>query len=308
LSVEETGTTWVAALEAMWSRVRDNKKRGETVLVPSRSDRLAEETRRWEKEIAALDDEVGRASGAATIDFSVLGALCDKRRRAREKLARACATTAAARRASPPKATTVLGPHRWYHDFCWWRLRDGTLVIGGRSAAQNEKIVRHHLLDHHYFLHTEEPGSGVFVVLNNKDAEADPVDLARTAAGVLAFSQAWKAARIGSVFCVRGSQVSKEAPSGESIARGGFMIRGERQWIRVDRLVLGYALTGDELVLAPYEIARQSPGPWIRLTPRTDRKRNSHKEIHRALRDVLGVIPPAQAALFPYPCYVASNS
>ncbi|MCF7872131.1 NFACT RNA binding domain-containing protein [Candidatus Woesearchaeota archaeon] len=117
----------------------------------------------------------------------------------------------------------------WYENFRWFFSSDGFLVIGGKDSSSNELIIKKHVDKNDLVFHTEAPGSP-FVVIKNPNALAVP-DLTKMEAAELAvtFSKAW-AMKIRSVevFMVLPNQVSKEANSGEYVAKGAFVIRGKK--------------------------------------------------------------------------------
>ena len=117
--------------------------------------------------------------------------------------------------------------------------------------SSNETIVKKHLLEHDIFLHADIHGAGVCVV--KADGKKIPESTLREAASFAAvFSKGWKQG-IGSVdvYAVEHSQVSKKAPSGESLGTGAFMIYGKRQWFRntIMDFCIGAKKEGDNFVV-----------------------------------------------------------
>lgn len=116
---------------------------------------------------------------------------------------------------------------RWYHRFRWFFTRDGALVIGGRDADQNEEIVKRYMEKKDIFLHADVHGASVVLLKGGAGS------MEEAAAFAAAYSGAWKSGHLtADVFAATPSQVSKTAPSGEYIGKGGFMVRGERQYFR----------------------------------------------------------------------------
>ncbi|HDI03158.1 MAG TPA: DUF814 domain-containing protein, partial [Candidatus Pacearchaeota archaeon] len=52
----------------------------------------------------------------------------------------------------------------WYEKFRWFFTSSGKLVIGGKNAEQNEKIINEMLEDNDVVLHTKARGSPFCVI------------------------------------------------------------------------------------------------------------------------------------------------
>jgi predicted ribosome quality control (RQC) complex YloA/Tae2 family protein len=120
----------------------------------------------------------------------------------------------------------------WYEKFRWFISSDGFLVIGGRDAGTNEIIVKRHTDSDDGYFHADIMGAPHVVVKagGKKIPEATKKEAAVFAAS---FSNAWREGfSYADVYSVRPEQVSKEAPSGEFLGKGAFVIRGKREWFR----------------------------------------------------------------------------
>lgn len=129
---------------------------------------------------------------------------------------------------------------RWYESYHWSRTVNGYLVIAGRSAQENERLVRNRLAADDLFFHADVQGAPYTILkLDDNDldregqepTEQDMEDAARIA-GI--YSRAWKAG-LGSVdvYSVGADQVGFSAPSGEYLPKGGVMVTGRRQYYTV---------------------------------------------------------------------------
>jgi hypothetical protein len=210
--------------------------------------------------------------------------------------------------------TPALAPHtKWYHSYHWWHTKSGILVVGGRNADQNERLVKTYLGKDDTYFHSEAPGSGSFVMFSTSSGgEGNAIDIHETAGGVLSLSGAWKAGvSSGTVYYVKGSQVCKTPPTGTFVTKGSFMIQGEKTYVKVDDLSLGYTITEkNELLLAPYPIIRRvaaanTSAPFLRLRPRAAKKGNA-KEIVTTLKRLFNLRSPLpeDAYIFNHPCSV----
>lgn len=116
---------------------------------------------------------------------------------------------------------------RWFHRFRWFYTTDGVLVVGGKDAAQNEELVKRYMEGKDTFFHAEVHGASAVIV---KGATMYPLEAAQFA---VSYSGAWKSGHFSAdVYSAQPDQVSKAAPSGEYVARGSFMVRGDRTYYR----------------------------------------------------------------------------
>ena len=117
----------------------------------------------------------------------------------------------------------------WFEQFHHFFTSNKSLVISGRSASQNEIIFSKYFNDEDIFFHADIHGASLTVLKCTNPNEADLTEAAQFAA---CFSSAWKAG-IGAVnvYSARKNQVSKYS-HGEYVAKGGFIIKGERKWFK----------------------------------------------------------------------------
>ena len=214
------------------------------------------------------------------------------------------------------KEKIILSTSNWFQKYHWWYTKNGILVVGGRSATDNEKLVKSYMNDNDLYFHTDEPGSGSFIMFTSKikDYELNQnkymIDIDETAEGVLAFSNQWNTScPSGQVFYVKGNQVSKSAPSGEYIGKGSFMIYGKKEFVKVTGTTLGYCIYNEDnknlLMLAPYRItSRNNLNGTIRLKPRNDIKKMKGKFIVNALKSKLNIDISDDVYIFNKPCNI----
>jgi predicted ribosome quality control (RQC) complex YloA/Tae2 family protein len=257
--------------------------------------------------IQTIEDTLGTS---VTDDFEELNKLYADKKKTEEKLLKAQEHLV---KMKPPtkrqeKTVETILMKKWYHAYHWWITKQGLLVVGGRNADQNEKLVKSYLGEKDLYFHTETPGSGVFIMFTNGEDNVEKfgVDIHETASGVLALSSVWKnGVSTGSVFYVLGNQVSKTPPSGEFITKGSFIINGKRNHVKVDDIALGYTMTPEkEIMLAPYCIVRRIGKVTIKLTPKDGKKGNS-KDILKKIKEGFSLQSlPECVYIFNHSCYV----
>jgi hypothetical protein len=177
------------------------------------------------------------------------------------------------------------GKRRWFHRFRWFETSDGTLVIGGRDAGQNEELVRKYLGGGDTFVHADVHGAPVVIV---RGATERMDEVAQFAAS---YSGAWKSGHAAAdVYAAGPGQVSKTPPSGEYLSTGGFTVRGERTWFRDVPLAVTIGLAdgdsprvigGPPAAIAPKATAR------VTLRPGIYEPNDIAKKVVRALREML---------------------
>ena len=121
---------------------------------------------------------------------------------------------------------------KWFEKLRWFLSSDGLLVVGGRDAGTNELVVKRYLDNQDIYLHSDIHGAPSVVI---KKGEEDIPESTIQEAGFLAasFSSAWsKGYGSQDVYWVHPDQVSKTPQSGEFVARGAFIIRGSRNYLR----------------------------------------------------------------------------
>ncbi len=119
----------------------------------------------------------------------------------------------------------------WYEKFRWFFSSTGKLVIGGRDATSNEVLMKKHAGPEELCFHADIKGAPFFVLKGGADEES--VREVVQAAGI--FSKAWSAGYGAvDVFYAPRERFTKQAPSGEYIGKGAFMVYGKKDWGRAE--------------------------------------------------------------------------
>jgi predicted ribosome quality control (RQC) complex YloA/Tae2 family protein len=149
---------------------------------------------------------------------------------------------AAADRAAAPRPSRPAGRAVWFEAFRWFLTSEGFLVVAGRDAGSNDRVVKRYLRPGDVYLHADLQGAASVIIKHSADSKTAIGDASRREAGqfAVAFSKAWRAGLAsGSVFYVDPEQVSKAGASGEFVARGAFVIHGTKNFLRDLPLELG---------------------------------------------------------------------
>ncbi|MBN1502797.1 DUF814 domain-containing protein [Candidatus Woesearchaeota archaeon] len=139
----------------------------------------------------------------------------------------------------------------WYEKFRWFISSNNFLIIAGRDATTNEIVIKKHTEKNDLVFHTSMAGSP-FAVIKSENKKIDDTTVKETADFVAAYSRAWKTGLTTlDVFYVDPEQVSKQAPSGEYIQKGSFMIYGKKNELNGDvKLFIG-SLEDSKIMAGP---------------------------------------------------------
>ena len=179
----------------------------------------------------------------------------------------------------------------WFEAFHWFFSRNGFLVVAGRSAKENEVLVKKHLEKNDLFLHADiQGGAATIIKSENKKIPESTIKEAAEFAGV--FSKAWSSGLATvDVYAVPKTQVSKKAPSGEALGTGAFMIYGKRKWFKV-QMKLSIGLKKEEtdfiVISGPKSAIEKQAVESIAITQGSTRPSMAAKKILKMFSKKLG--------------------
>ena len=191
---------------------------------------------------------------------------------------------------------------KWFEKLRWFLSSDGFLVIGGRDASTNETIVKHYLETNDIYLHSDIHGApSVVIKSNGKEIPENTINEAAVMAA--SFSSAWsKGFGSQDVYWVHPDQVSKTPQSGEFVAKGAFIIRGARNYVRGVPLLIAVGLVdyeGERIMAGPTKALEKYTNNYVIIKPGYTKKEEISREILKridtehflTLDDVIGVLP-----------------
>lgn len=152
---------------------------------------------------------------------------------------------------------------QWFEKFHFGYTSSGKLMIGGRSAQQNDQIYAKYIEDNDLFFHADIQGGAAVILKDGVTADED--ELNEAAQFAACFSNAWKNANASvDVYCVKKDQLSKHATGG-FIPSGAFAITGERKWFRAMKLVLKIGM--GETIEISSELSKRPLNDVLLLVP-----------------------------------------
>ncbi|HDQ60071.1 MAG TPA: fibronectin-binding domain-containing protein [Candidatus Woesearchaeota archaeon] len=202
-----------------------------------------------------------------------------------EKLRKLMAESPAAVSKSVP-VKIVKAEIEWYEKFRWFFTSSGRLAIGGRDANQNEVLIKKYLDPEDTVFHADVHGSPFVILKKGRDASEE--DVREAANFTLCSSKAWQNKRVEAVYWVGPHQVSKKAPSGEYIARGGFMIYGKKNYVKDIELRFAIGIETDPLrvISGPPDNVRHKARYYAIIIPGDLNKDQTAKQVKMYLNDV----------------------
>ena len=182
----------------------------------------------------------------------------------------------------------------WYEKFRWFISSEDFMVLGGRDATTNEIIVKKHADKEDLVFHTDMVGSPFFVIkADNKEIGKNTIKEAADA--TVTFSRAWKLGlQNSSVFYCKPEQLSKEAPTGEYIPRGGFMTKGKLTYIE-NKINCAVGLWQGKIMCGPVESIKKNCEQYLEIEQGTEKASSLAKFIQKklggAVDDIIRVLP-----------------
>jgi len=189
---------------------------------------------------------------------------------------------------------TVKTKKEWYENFRWFFSSEGFLVIGGRDATTNEIIVKKHTDKEDLVFHTDMIGSPFFVI-KAENKKITPKTLHETADATVTFSRAWKLGLDNSsVFYCKPEQLTKEAPSGEYVPRGGFITKGKLTYIE-NKINCAIGLYKDKIMAGPLQSIKKNCKEYIQIEQGREKSSKIAKLIQKKvggnIDDIIRALP-----------------
>ncbi|KAG0577183.1 hypothetical protein KC19_5G137000 [Ceratodon purpureus] len=131
----------------------------------------------------------------------------------------------------------------WFEKFNWFVSSENYLIISGRDAQQNELVVKRYMKKGDLYVHADLHGASSTVIKNHSPANPiPPLTINQAGMYTVCRSQAWDSKIVTSAWWVEAHQVSKTAPTGEYLTVGSFMVRGKKNFLPPNPLVMGFGL------------------------------------------------------------------
>ena len=191
---------------------------------------------------------------------------------------------------------------KWYEKLRWFVSSEGILVVCGRDAGTNEAVVKKYLEQNDIYLHADIHGATSTAIKLEGKSLNDTI-LKESGEFAASFSSAWsKGFTTQDVFWVHPDQVSKTPEAGEFLAKGSFVIRGNRNYIRSARVKIAIGIVdyeGKRIMAGPVEALETHCQNYVVLKPGYTKKEAIAKKILNkineddmlTLDDIIRVLP-----------------
>ncbi|UCF07337.1 MAG: NFACT family protein [Thermoplasmata archaeon] len=266
----------------------------------------------------SLKDEVGHLTDI-TLDYTVsveenAGLYYDKAKKAKDKLEGAKKSIEDTKKRmkalesgkhEEEKRVRKQTKRFWFEKYRWFISSGGNIVIAGRDAKSNDRIVKKYLTEKDRYAHADIHGAPS-VVIKNKDGEVSEETLREACEFALAHSKAWNA-KIGggSAYWVMPDQVSKTPPAGEFLPRGAFMIYGKKHMVTNMELKLAAGPMqyegSEKMMCGPVSAIKTHCSRFVVFEPgetkRSDFVRKLRKEFEFEEEDISKILPPGNVKI-----------
>jgi predicted ribosome quality control (RQC) complex YloA/Tae2 family protein len=150
-------------------------------------------------------------------------------------------------------------PKQWYESYRWTFTTSGRLVVGGKDASTNVRLLKRHVEREDLVFHAEVRGSPVVLL---KGGASDESDVVQAATFCAAYSRAWREGlRSVSVYYVRPEQISFTPPPGMYLERGSFIVKPPKNYVAVElKIAIGITAEGEAICGHPDYIRSVSVG------------------------------------------------
>jgi len=174
---------------------------------------------------------------------------------------------------------------RWFENYRWFTSSEGFLVVGGKDASSNERIVKRHMESRDIFVHAEIHGAPAVIVKAQGKPVPEPT-IEEACQFAASYSSAWKSgAAYLNVYWVHPSQVSKTPPTGEYVQKGAFIIRGRKNRRRVKlQLAIGIVCNDrPKVICGPPKAVEKLCIHRVQIVPGHLKSRKASQEILQLL-------------------------
>lgn len=196
----------------------------------------------------------------------------------------------------------------WFERYRWCISSKGNLIIGGKDAKTNERVVKRHMEDDDIYVHADIHGAPSCIV-KCRDVDGNKLEITNDVikegcqfAGI--YSKAWKQFGEIPVYWVYPYQVSKTPESGEFLPRGAFVIRGKRNYVscKMEMAVGEVTVKGIKKIMGgAVESVRRRSKKYVVLQPGSVKKEKISKLLAEKFGvshdEIMKVLPPGDVQI-----------
>lgn len=189
---------------------------------------------------------------------------------------------------------------QWFEKFRWFYSSEGFLCIGGRDATSNEIVIKKHTDNDDVVFHTKIEGSPFFVI-KTQGKKLSKATLEETAQATASYSRGWRLGLYGlETFYVKPEQLSKQAPSGEYVEKGAFIVKGKMNFVYA-KLELAIGIKDNKIIGGPVDAVKKHSDKFVVIIQGRDKTSAVGKQIQKKiggnLDDIIRFIPAGGSKL-----------
>ena len=187
----------------------------------------------------------------------------------------------------------------WFESYHWFTSSAGNMVMAGRDAKTNEKLVKKHMSENDIYVHADIYGAPS-TVIKNEGIDITEDTIREACEFAVSLSRAWPAGiGSGTAYWVYPSQVSKTPESGEFVSKGSWIVRGKRNYVLNLALELKISLIdykGNTIpMISPAETATDSK-KWVIIKPGNEKRSVAAEKVANILgiekSEIESILPP----------------
>ncbi len=182
---------------------------------------------------------------------------------------------------------------QWYNQFRWFNSSNGFLVVSGKDAKTNERLIRKYMKKDDLVFHTDITGSPFTLVKNPDKKEISQSTIQEAAEFCGAYSKAWKIGiSLVDVYYITPDQVKKEG----GLPQGSFMIYGKREWVRQIPVKIAIGNKGEKIIYGSTSMVKKVCDSYVEFSP----GENSAKELFEKTKNKISVSLDQLQKIVPY--------
>ena len=187
----------------------------------------------------------------------------------------------------------------WFESYHWFTSSAGNMIMAGRDAKTNEKLVKKHMSENDIYVHADIYGAPS-TVIKNEGIDITEDTIREACEFAVSLSRAWPAGiGSGTAYWVYPSQVSKTPESGEFVSKGSWIVRGKRNYVLNLALELKISLIdykGNTIpMISPAETATDSK-KWVIIKPGNEKRSVAAEKVAKILgiekSEIESILPP----------------
>jgi len=153
---------------------------------------------------------------------------------------------------------------QWYENFRWFISSDGFLIVAGKDAKSNERLIKKHMKSNDIVFHADITGSPFVLIKDLENKQIPDKTIKQAAEFCGSYSKAWKVGISAvDVYYVKPEQVKKQG----GLPLGSFIIIGKREWIRRIPVRIALGIKDNEIIYGPLDFVKDKTKDYIIIVP-----------------------------------------